>query len=99
MAGSGCVYGYCKLHDDLRSLGETCSPNKVARLTGLSGIKAQIGYKRKAEFYGGKPAAIAPNRLARVFNVEVPDHAWVTDISYIKTHEGWLYLAVVIDLY
>lgn len=50
---SGCVYGYRKLHDDLRSAGETCSPNKVARLASLAGIKAQIGYKRKAGFYGG----------------------------------------------
>lgn len=96
---SGCVYGYRKLHDDLRSLGERCSPNKIARLTSLAGIKAQIGYKRKAGFYGGRPAVVAPNHLARVFDVEKPDQAWVTDITYIKTHEGWLYLAVIIDLY
>ena len=96
---SGCVYGYGKLHDDLRTLGEMCSPNRIARLTSLAGIKAQIGYKRKAGFYGGKPAVVAPNRLARVFSVEVPDQAWVTDITYIRTHEGWLYLAVIIDLY
>ena len=96
---SGRVYGYRKLHDDLRSLGETCSPNKVARLTSLAGIKAQIGYKRKAGFYGGKPAVVAPNHLARAFNVEAPNQTWVTDITYIKTHEGWLYLAVIIDLY
>lgn len=96
---SGCVYGYRKLHDDLRSLGEMCSPNKIARLASLAGIKAQIGYKRKAGFYGGRPAVVAPNHLARVFNVERPDQAWVTDITYIKTHEGWLYLAVIIDLY
>ena len=96
---SGRVYGYRKLHDDLRCLGETCSPNKVARLTSLAGIAAQIGYKRKVGFYGGKPAVVAPNHLARAFNVEAPDQTWVTDITYIKTHEGWLYLAVIIDLY
>lgn len=96
---SGCVYGYRKLHDDLRTLGETCSPNKIARLISLAGIKAQIVYKRKAGFYGGKPAVVAPNHLSRVFQVEAPDQAWVTDITYIKTHEGWLYLAVIIDLY
>lgn len=96
---SGCVYGYRKLHDDLRSLGERCSPNKIARLTSLAGIKAQIGYKRKAGFYGGKPAVVAPNHLARAFKTERPDQAWVTDITYIRTHEGWLYLAVIIDLY
>jgi len=93
------VYGYRKLHDDLRSLGETCSPNKVARLASLAGIAAQIGYKRKAGLYGVKPAVITPNHLAGAFNVEAPDQTWVTDITYIKTHEGWLYLAVIIDLY
>lgn len=96
---SGRVYGYRKLHDDLRSLGESCSPNKIARFTSLAGIKAQIGYKRKAGFYGGKPAVVAPNHVARAFDVEVQDQVWVTDITYIKTHEGWLYLAVIIDLY
>lgn len=96
---SGCVYGYRKLHDDLRSLGENYSLNKIARLTSLAGIKAQIGYKRKAGFYGGKPAVVAPNHLDRAFNVDEPDQTWVTDITYIRTHEGWLYLAVIIDLY
>lgn len=52
---SGYVYGYRKLHDDLRSLGETCCPNRVARLASIAGIKTQIGYRRKAGFYGGKP--------------------------------------------
>ena len=96
---SGRVYGYRKLHDDLRSLGEACSLNKISRLTSLAGIKAQIGYKRKAGFYGGKPAVVAPNHVARAFEVGVQDQVWVTDITYIKTHEGWLYLAVIIDLY
>ncbi len=45
---SGCIYGYRKLDDDLRSLREVCSLNKVARLTSLADIKAQIDYKRKA---------------------------------------------------
>ena len=96
---SGRVYGYRKLHDDLRSLGEACSLNKISRLTSLAGIKAQIGYKRKAGFYGGKPAVVAPNHVARAFEVGVQDQVLVTDITYIKTHEGWLYLAVIIDLY
>src|SRR5665213_588646 len=53
---SGKVYGYRKLHDDLQDQGETCCPNRVARLTKLAGIKAQIGYKRRGGTYGGKPA-------------------------------------------
>lgn len=98
-ADSGKVYGYRKLHDDLRDQGETCSENRVARLAGLAGIAAQIGYKRRLGRYGGKPAVVAENKLARQFRVDVPDKVWVTDITYIKTHEGWLYLSVVIDLF
>ncbi|SHF85337.1 putative transposase [Litoreibacter ascidiaceicola] len=98
-ADSGRVYGYRKLHDDLLDQGETCSENRVARLTSLAGISAQIGYKRRPGRYGGKPAVVADNTLDRQFEVEAPDVVWVTDITYIKTHEGWSYLAVVIDLF
>jgi len=96
---SGCVYGYRKIHDDLRSLGETCCPNRVARLAKMAGIKAQIGYRKKPGRYGGRPAIVADNHLKQDFDSPSPDQVWVTDITYIRTHEGWLYLAVVIDLY
>jgi len=95
-ADSGMVYGYRKLHDDLLDAGETCSENRVARLASLAGITAQIGYKRRPGRYGGKPAVVADNTLDRQFEVDMPDCVWVT---YIKTHEGWSYLAVVIDLF
>jgi putative transposase len=96
---SGKVYGYRKLADDLRDQGEQVSENRVARLASLAGIAAQIGYKRRPGRYGGKPAVVASNTLDRQFEVDAPDKVWVTDITYIKTHEGWLYLAVVIDLF
>lgn len=98
-ADSGKVYGYRKQHDDLRDAGETCSENRVARLASLAGIAAQIGYKRGPGRYGGKPAVLADNTLNRQFEVNMPDRVWVTDLTYIKTHEGWSYLAVVIDLF
>jgi len=98
-ADSGKVYGYRKLTDDLRDAGETCSENRVARLASLAGIAAQIGYKRRPGRYGGKPAVVADNTLDRQFEVDAPDRVWVTDITYIRTHEGWSYLAVVIDLF
>ena len=53
----------------------------------------EIGYKRRS-FKGGKPAVVADNRLNRQFTVHAPDRAWVTDITYIRTYEGWTYLAV-----
>jgi putative transposase len=96
---SGKVYGYRKLHDDLRDQGGHCSPNRVARLAHLAGIKAQVGYKRRPGCYGGTPAIVAENKLAQNFEVQAPDQTWVTDITYIRTHEGWMYLAVVIDLF
>jgi len=96
---SGKVYGYRKLHDDLCDQGESCCPNRVARLARLAGIKAQIGYKRHPGKYGGKPSIITDNTLNRQFEVSAPDRVWVTDITYIKTYEGFAYLSVVIDLY
>jgi putative transposase len=96
---SGKVYGYRKLADDLRDLGEQISENRVARLASLAGIMSQVGYKRRPGRYGGKPAVVASNTLDRQFEVDAPDKVWVTDITYIKTHEGWLYLSVVIDLF
>ena len=96
---SGKVYGYRKLHDDLVDQGETCCPNRVARLARLAGIKAQIGYKRRPGRYGGKPSVVVDNTLNRQFDVDAPDRVWVTDITYIKTREGFAYLTVVIDLY
>ena len=64
---SGKVYGYRKLHDDLLDQGETCCPNRVARLASLAGIRARIGYKRRPGSYGGKPSRVVDNTLARQF--------------------------------
>jgi len=96
---SGKVYGYRKLHHDLRDQGECCCPNRIARLASIAGIKAQVGYKRRPGHHGGKPAIVAENKVAQNFEVQAPDQVWVTDITYIRTHEGWAYLAVVIDLF
>jgi putative transposase len=96
---SGKVYGYRKLHDDLLDQGETSCPNRIARLTRLAGIRAQIGYKRRPGRPGGKPSAEAANTLDRQFDVAAADRVWVTDITYIRTMEGFAYLAVVLDLY
>lgn len=85
--------------DDLCEQGETCCPNRVARLARLAGIKAQIGYKRRPGKYGGKPSVVVDNTLNRQFDVSEPNQFWVTEITYIKTYEGFSYLAVVIDLY
>ncbi|MCK9798033.1 IS3 family transposase [Pseudomonas sp. MAFF 302030] len=96
---SGGVYDYRKIHDDLREVGEDCGRHRVARLMRLEGLRSQTGYRRRAGKYGGKPAVASPNLLKRQFDVVEPNKVWVTDITYIRTYEGWLYLAVVLDLF
>jgi putative transposase len=96
---SGKVYGYRKLTDDLRDQGEQVSENRVARLASLAGISAQIGYRHRPDRYGSKPSLVTSNALDRQFDVDLPDRVWVTDITYLNTYEGWLYLSVVIDLF
>ncbi|EBX4551535.1 IS3 family transposase [Salmonella enterica subsp. enterica serovar Saintpaul] len=95
---SGCVYGYRKIHLDLRDSGQQCGVNRVWRLMKRVGIKAQVGY-RSPRARKGEASIVSPNRLQRQFNPDAPDESWVTDITYIRTHEGWLYLAVVVDLF
>ncbi|MCL8139280.1 IS3 family transposase [Enterobacter roggenkampii] len=95
---SGCVYGYRKIHLDLRDSGQQCGVNRVWRLMKRVGIKAQVGY-RIPRARKGEASIVSPNRLQRQFNPDAPDKRWVTDITYIRTHEGWLYLAVVVDLF
>lgn len=97
-AGSDMVYGSPRIHMDLREMGEVCGERKVARIMKQNGIRALLGYK-KPRFRGGKPSCVAPNRLGQNFNIDEPDKVWVTDITYIRTHEGWLYLSVVLDLF
>jgi len=95
---SGGVYGYRKIHCDLRDVGEPCGINRVHRLMRHEGLKSQRGY-RKPRYSKGYEPIVHDNKLDRQFSPAKPNQAWVTDITYIRTHEGWLYLAVVIDLF
>lgn len=97
VASSG-VYGSRRVFGDLREAGETCGKHRVAKIMRENRIKAVRGYKAPRHIVG-RPSIVAPNRLERQFSVNAPDKAWVTDITYLRTWQGWLYLAVVIDLY
>lgn len=97
VASSG-VYGSPRVFLDLREAGEGCGKNRVARIMRDHNIRALRGYKAPRVIHG-RPSIIASNKLERAFSVEIPDRAWVTDITYIRTWQGWLYLAVVVDLY
>ena len=92
------VYGSPRIYGDLREAGETCGLNRVARLMREHGIRAIRGYKAPRH-RSGAPDTVVPNRLQRAFTSERPDRVWVTDITYIRTWEGWLYLAAVLDLF
>jgi putative transposase len=92
------VYGSPRVFLDLREAGETCSKHRVARLMRVNKIRALHGYRTR-HYSAGKPAAIAPDLVKRHFDVMRPNKVWVTDITYIRTWEGWLYLAVVMDLF
>lgn len=96
---SGSVYGYRKVQRDMHALGEGCGKHRVYRLMRAEGLRAQVGYGRRPRPHGGPPSVVAPNLLNRAFDVATPNTHWVTDITYIRTHEGWLYLATVMDLY
>jgi len=96
---SGGVYGYRKITDDLRDLGETCGKHRVYRLMRVEQLRSQSGYRRRPGQRYGRPAVVAPNHVQQQFDVAEPNQVWVTDITYIRTHEGWLYLAVVLDLF
>jgi putative transposase len=95
---SGGVYGYRKIYCDLRDEGATCGINQVHHLMKREGIQSQRGYRKPRPKRGTEHIVVA-NKLAREFNPIAPNQSWVTDITYIKTLEGWLYLAVVVDLF
>jgi putative transposase len=95
---SGGAYGSPRVFLDLREEGERCGLNRVARLMKKHRIKAVRSYRRP-RYVVGVPSVVAPDRVEREFTVGEPDRIWVTDITYIRTWEGWLYLAAVLDLF
>jgi len=95
---SGDVYGYRRVHLDLQELGEIYGKHRIWRIMQAHKIRALRGYKA-SRHVAGRPSILAPNLLKRSFSVDQPDKAWFADITYIRTWQGWLYLAVVIDLH
>jgi putative transposase len=92
------IYGAPRVFLDLREAGETCSKHRVARLMRENNLRALHGYRTR-RIVVGKPSVLIPNLLKRAFTVTRRNKVWVTDITYIRTWQGWLYLAVVMDLF
>ena len=94
-------YGSPRTHQELKALGFKCGKHRVARIMRSAGIRAKSSPKFRVTTNSEHDHRIAPNVLDRQFEVAQnrrPDQTWVADITYIPTHEGWLFLAVVIDL-
>lgn len=92
------TYGHRRLHAALRQAGETCGKGRVARLMRQHQLVARLRRKHRITTDSAHQEPVAPNRLNRQFAVTAPDQVWVSDITYISTWEGWLYLATVMDL-
>jgi len=92
------IYGAPRVFLDLREAGETCSKHRVKRLMRVNKIRAVRGYRTRHDV-AAKPSDLFPNVLHRNFNVAKPNKAWVTNITYTRTWDDCLYLAVVMDLF
>jgi len=93
------VVGSPRIWEDLRYPGERCGRHRVARLmrrAGLQGVPQRRSWREKSS--GPRPNGTR-NHLDRDFSATTPNTKWVTDITYIRTTEHWLYLCVVLDLY
>lgn len=93
------TYGYRRIHAELRSQGLRINRKRVLRLMKEKSISAKTKKKFKRTTDSNHNNYVSPNLLNQNFNVELPNTVWVADITYISTHEGWLYLSVILDLY
>ncbi|MCP5067986.1 MAG: IS3 family transposase, partial [bacterium] len=93
------TYGSPRILRDLREDGHQVSRKRVARLMRELGLEGRRKRRFRATTDSQHRFPVAPNILMRDFDVEAPNTAWVTDITYLATLEGWLYLAVILDLF
>jgi transposase InsO family protein len=93
------AYGAVKTWRALRSAGVKCGKHRVARLRRLEGIEARRKRKFRLAYEARQSAPPAPNLLRALFRASRPDRVWVADMTFIATRSGWLYLAVLLDLY
>jgi len=93
------TYGVERIYRDLKAEGLKIGKSRVSRLMKEMGLVAVARKKFKVTTDSNHNKEVAPNLLAQDFSADYPDQVWVGDISYIWTQEGWLYLAVVLDLF
>ena len=93
------AYGSPRIHAELKAKGIRVSRKRVERLMRQNGLKARQKRRFRKTTDSNHSFPIAPNVLERQFDVEAPNSVWVTDVTYIATTQGWLYLAVMLDLF
>jgi transposase InsO family protein len=93
------IYGSPKIHKDLVAEGETCSENRVARLMQAADIQSKVARKFVITTDSRNTSQPAPDLLQRDFTTPRRDQVWVSDTTFILTREGWLYLAVILELF
>lgn len=96
---SGDTYGSPRVYRDLRAQGERCGRHRVARLMREHGIRAKQHRCYKVTTDSRHDWPLAANVLERRSEIGQPNRVWVSDLTYIPTREGWMYLAVVLDLF
>ena len=93
------IYGSPRVHRELLKRGNACGRHRVARLMAKEGIVAKIRRRYRVTTRQRQGAIPAPDLIQRDFTAERPHQVWTSDITYIWTTEGWLYLAVILDLF
>ncbi len=93
------AYGSPRVHRELRANGRRVGRKRVERLMRREGIVGRKKRRFRHTTDSNHPDPIAPNTLNRTINVPLPNTAWVTDVTYVWTREGWLYLAAILDLF
>jgi putative transposase len=93
------IYGSPRIHRDLKEDGVQAGRGRVARLMKANGIQGKQKRRFQVTTDSDHALPVAPNLLERDFTAEAPNRVWVGDITYIQTVEGWLYLAVLLDLF
>jgi putative transposase len=93
------TYGYRRIYHDLRDQGIVCGQHRIARLMRQDGLRVKSRRPYKLTTRRNPRHPVADNVLKRDFAATKPNQKWVADITYITTHQGWLYLATVMDLF
>jgi putative transposase len=92
-------YGSPRITEELRAGGYQCSKNRIARLMKKHGIVAKMRRRFKVTTHSKHSLPVAKNVLQKNFSAEAPNRVWTSDITYVRTDEGWLYVATVLDIY